>query len=65
MDQESAINVKNFFFFFLKLIKRVSSMCITQDDLCLMAPCAIALQDLLNICQNYSVIVDLNFNAKV
>ena len=29
-----------------------------------MVPCAIALQELLNICQNYSVIVDLNFNAK-
>ena len=34
------------------------------DDLCLMAPCAIALQELLNICHSYSIIVDLNFNAK-
>ena len=28
-----------------------------------MAPCTIALQQLLNICTRYSVIVDLNFNA--
>ena len=35
------------------------------DDLCLMAPCAIALQELLNICHSYhSIIVNLNFNAK-
>ena len=34
------------------------------DDLCLMAPCAIALLELLNICHSYSIIVDLNFNAK-
>ena len=34
------------------------------DDLCLMAPCAIALQELLNICHSYSIIVDLNLNAK-
>ena len=34
------------------------------DDLCLIVPCAIALQELLNICHNYSVIVDLNFKAK-
>ena len=33
------------------------------DDLCLMAPCAIALQELLNICHNYSITVDVNFNA--
>ena len=33
------------------------------DDLCLMAPCAIALQQLLNICHRYSIILDLNFNA--
>ena len=33
------------------------------DDLCLMAPCAIALQDLLNICHSYSITVDVNFNA--
>ena len=34
------------------------------DDLCLMAPCAIALQEVLNICHSYSIIVDFNFNAK-
>ena len=33
------------------------------DDLCLMVPCAIALQQLLNICHRYSIIVDLNLNA--
>ena len=33
------------------------------DDLCLLAPCAIALQDLLNICHSYSITVDVNFNA--
>ena len=46
----------------------IDNVCIKHvyytDDLCLMAPCAIALQELLNICQNYSIIVDLNFNAK-
>ena len=34
------------------------------DDLCLMAPCAIALQEVFNICHNYNIIVDLHFNAK-
>ena len=34
------------------------------DDLCLMDPCAIALQELLNICYRYSVEVNLNFNVK-
>ena len=29
------------------------------DDLCLMAPCAIALQELLNICHSYSITVDV------
>ena len=33
------------------------------DVLCLMASCALALQELLNICHSYSIIVDLNFNA--
>ena len=33
------------------------------DDLCLMAPCAIALQELLNMCHSYSITVDVNFNA--
>ena len=30
------------------------------DDLCLMAPCAIALQELLNICHSYGISVDVN-----
>ena len=34
------------------------------DELCLMAPCAIALQQLFNICYSYSFIVDLNCNAQ-
>ena len=34
------------------------------DDLCLMAPCTIALQQLLNICHSYSIIASLNFNAQ-
>ena len=33
------------------------------DDLCLMAPYAIDLQELLNICYRCSVKVNLNFNA--
>ena len=33
------------------------------DDLCLMAPCALALQELLNICHSYSISVDVNFNS--
>ena len=33
------------------------------DDICLMAPCAIALQELINICYQYSNKFDLNFNA--
>ena len=33
------------------------------DDVCLMAPCAIALQELLNICHRCSTISDLNINA--
>ena len=33
------------------------------DDLCLMAPCAIALQELLNICHKYSIIADSNMNG--
>ena len=33
------------------------------DDLCLMAPCAIALQELINACYQYSNEIDLKFNA--
>ena len=45
----------------------ISDVCINHvfyaDDLCLMAPCAIALQELINICCLYSIEIDLNFNA--
>ena len=45
----------------------ISNVCINHvfyaDDLCLMAPCAIALQELINICCLYSIEIDLNFNA--
>ena len=34
-----------------------------EDDLCLMAPCAIALQELINVCYQYSNEIGLNFNA--
>ena len=44
----------------------VDNVCVNYvfyaDDLCLMAPCAIALQQLINVCLRYSIIVDLNFN---
>ena len=44
----------------------IDNVCFNQvfyaDDLCLMAPCAIALQELLNICHSYSISVDVNFN---
>ena len=33
------------------------------DDLCLMAPCAIALQELINLCYEYSIGIDMKFNA--
>ena len=33
------------------------------DDLCLMAHCAISLQELLHLCHNYIISVDVNFNA--
>ena len=36
---------------------------IYADDLCLMAPCPIACQELLNICHSYSITVYVNFNA--
>ena len=45
----------------------VDNVCVNYvfyaDDLCLMALCAIALQQLINVCYRYSNIVDLNFNA--
>ena len=33
------------------------------DDLCLMAPCAIALQELINICRSHSIKINLKCNA--
>ena len=45
----------------------IDDVCINHvfytDDLCLMAPCAIALQELINVCYQYSTKIDLNFNA--
>ena len=45
----------------------ISDVCINHvfyaDDLCLMAPCAIALQEWINICCLYSIEIDLNFTA--
>ena len=45
----------------------IDDVCINHvfyaDDLCLMAPCAIALQELINVCYQYSNEIDLNFNA--
>ena len=42
----------------------IEGLCINHaDDLCLMAPCAIALQELINMCFKYSIDIDLNFNA--
>ena len=34
-----------------------------EVDLCLMAHCAIALQELINLCYDYSIRIDINFNA--
>ena len=34
-----------------------------DDDICLMTPCAIALQKLIGLCYDCSVEIDLNFNA--
>ena len=45
----------------------ISDVCINHvfyaDDLCLMAPCAIALQEMINICCLYNIEIDLNFNT--
>ena len=45
----------------------IDDVCINHvfyaHDLCLMAPCAIALQELINVCYQYSNEIDLNFNA--
>ena len=45
----------------------IDDLCINHvfyvDDLCSMAPCAVALQELIGLCYEYSVDIDLNFNA--
>ena len=45
----------------------IDNLCINHvfyaDDLCLMALCAIALQELINLCYEYSIGIDMNFNA--
>ena len=45
----------------------VDNVCVNYvfyaDDLCLMAPCATALQQLIYLCHRYSIIVNLTFNA--
>ena len=41
----------------------VYQSCFLADDLCLMAPCAFALQELINMCFKYSIEIELNFNA--
>ena len=45
----------------------IDDLCINHvfyaDDLFLMAPCAIALQELINLCYGYSIEIDMNFNA--
>ena len=45
----------------------IDDLCINHvfyaDDLCLMALCAIALQELINLCYEYSIGIDINFNA--
>ena len=45
----------------------IDDVCINRvfyaHDLCLMAPCAIALQELIGLCYEYSVDIELNFNA--
>ena len=38
----------------------IDDVCI--NNLCLMAPCAIALQELINVSYKYSNGIDLNFN---
>ena len=45
----------------------INDVCINHvfyaDDLCLIAPCALALQELINMCCLYSIAIDLYFNA--
>ena len=45
----------------------IADLCINHvfyaDDLCLLAPCAIALHELIGLCYEYSVDIDFNFNV--
>ena len=45
----------------------IDDVCISHlfytDDLCLVAPCAVALQELINVFYQYSNEIHLNFNA--
>ena len=45
----------------------ITDVCINHtfyaDDLCLMAPCAVALQEMINICCLYGIEIGLNLNA--
>ena len=45
----------------------IEGLCINHvfyaDNFCLMAPCTIALQELINMCLKYSIEIDWNFNA--
>ena len=45
----------------------IDDLCINHvfyaDDICLMAPCAIALHELINLCYEYSIGIDMNFNT--
>ena len=45
----------------------IDDLCINHvfyaDDLRLIAPCAIALQELINLSYDYSIEIDMNFNA--
>ena len=49
----------------------IDDLCINHvfyaDDLCLMAPCAIvqSVQELINLCYEYSIGIDINFNALI
>ena len=45
----------------------IDDLCINYvfyaDNICLMAPCTIALQQLINLCYEYCIGIDMNFNA--
>ena len=75
--QDGILSQKNFVFVYMEDLSNLlissgidcflDKVCFNHvfyaDDLCLMAPCAITRQELLNICHSYSITVDVNFNA--